>query len=68
MEENNNLEMLVQGLTIIKDEFIRNKEELKVSKRKDIVAVELKSILDSNSDFNSLKTAIQEYINDLYKM
>ena len=68
MEENNNLEMLVQGLTIIKDEFIRNKEELKVSKRKDVVAVELKSILDSNSDFNSLKTAIQEYINDLYKM
>lgn len=68
MEENNNLEMLVQGLTIIKDEFIRNKEELKVSKRKDVVAVELKSILDSNSDFNSLKTAIQEYIGDLYKM
>lgn len=68
MEENNNLEMLVQGLTIIKDEFIRNKEELKVSKRKDVVAVELKSILDSNSDFNSLKTAIQEYIDDLYKM
>lgn len=68
MEENNNLEMLVQGLTIIKDEFIRNKEELKVSKRKDVVAVELKSILDNNSDFNSLKTAIQEYIDDLYKM
>lgn len=68
MEENNNLEMLVQGLTIIKDEFIRNKEELKVSKRKDVVAVELKSILDSNSDFNSLKTAIQEYIDGLYKM
>ena len=65
MEENNNLEMLVQGLTIIKDEFIRNKEELKVSKRKDVVAVELKSILDSNSDFNSLKTAIQEYIDGL---
>lgn len=68
MEGNNNLEMLVQGLTIIKDEFIRNKEELKVSKRKDVVAVELKSILDNNSDFNSLKTAIQEYIDDLYKM
>lgn len=68
MEENNNLEMLVQGLTIIKDEFIRNKEELKVSRRKDVVAVELKSILDNNSDFNSLKTAIQEYIDDLYKM
>ena len=68
VKENNNLEMLVQGLTIIKDEFIRNKEELKVSKRKDVVAVELKSILDSNSDFNSLKTAIQEYIDGLYKM
>lgn len=64
----NNLENLVKGLTIVKEEFFKNKEELKFSKRKDIVAVELKNILNSNCDYNSLKTAIQTYIDDLYKV
>ena len=68
MEENNNLENLVKGLTIVKEEFFKNKDELKVSKRKDVVAVELKTILDNNTDYISLKSALQLYIDNLYKL
>ena len=68
MEENNNLENLVKGLTIVKEEFFKNKDELKVSKRKDVVAVELKTILDNNIDYTSLKSALQVYIDNLYKL
>ncbi len=66
--EENSLENLVKGLTIVKDEFFRNKEELKMSKRKDVIAVELKTILDNNSDYYSLKTALTTYIDNLYKL
>ncbi len=68
MEENNSLENLVKGLTIVKEEFFKNKDELKVSKRKDVVAVELKTILDNNTDYTSLKSALQVYIDNLYKL
>ena len=39
-----------------------------MSKRKDVIAVELKTILDNNSDYYSLKTALTTYIDNLYKL
>lgn len=66
MNNDTNLENLVKGLNIIKEEFFKNKEELKFSIRKDVVAVELKSILNNNSDYINLKNAIQNYIKTLY--
>lgn len=61
-----NLENMVDKLNLVKTEFIKDKELLKVSIRKDVVAVELKSILDTNTDYSSLKVAINQYIDTLY--
>lgn len=52
---------IVEQLTVVKDEFIKNKDELAVSIRKDIVSTELKDILEHNKDYNSLYDAIKEY-------
>lgn len=62
------LKKLVSQLELVKDEFIKNKNELMISKRNDIIAVELKTILNNTQDYTSLKTAIEKYINDLYKI
>lgn len=68
MVDKTQLEGMVEGLTAVRDEFFKLKNEAKVSKRKDVVAVELKSILDKTDNYNDLKTAIQEYIENLYKV
>ena len=68
MEEKNNLENLVKGLNLVKEEFIKCKDELKVSIRKDVVAVELKSIIDKTDNYLNLKAALENYITDLYKV
>lgn len=68
MEEKNNLENLVKGLNLVKEEFIKSKDELKVSIRKDVVAVELKSIIDKTDNYLNLKAALENYITDLYKV
>ena len=68
MEEKNNLENLVKGLSIVKEEFFKNKDELKVSIRKDIVAVELKAIIEKTDNYLNLKAALENYIKDLYKI
>lgn len=68
MVEKTNLEGMIEGLVAVRDEFFKNKNELKVSIRKDVVAVELKSILDKTDNYNDLKIAIQEYIENLYKV
>ena len=59
---------VVEQLTLVKNEFIKNKEELAVSIRKDIVATELRHILVSNNDFMSLSEAINNYIDSLIKI
>lgn len=56
---------LVEKLSIIRDEFIANKEQLAVSIRKDVVAAELRDILVSNPDFHQLKASIEDYANKL---
>ena len=58
---------LIERLTVVKDEFIRNKDELLVSVRKDVVASELKDIISKNTDYQSLTQALEVYISNMYK-
>lgn len=68
MLEKTQLEGMVDGLTAVKEEFFRMKDELKVSVRKDVVATELKSILQDSSDYYILKDKITDYITKLYEL
>ena len=56
---------IIKQLTAVKEEFVRNKEEIAVSIRKDIVSIELKSILVENTDYYSLRNALETYIENL---
>ena len=58
-------EKVIEQLTAVKEEFVKNKEELAISIRRDIVKVELKAILQDNTDYNSLKGALENYIDNL---
>lgn len=59
---------LIDKLYELKNIMDSQKAELEVSIRKDVVAIELKDMIISNPDWNSLKTALEEYINKLYKI
>lgn len=66
-EELNRLEKnLIERLNEVKDIMDGQRDELSVSIRKDVVAVQLKDILDNNVDIYSLRNALEEYIKDLY--
>ena len=65
MLDKTQLEGMVEGLTAVRDEFIKNKEELKYSIRKDVVAVQLRSILEECEDYNTLKLQIEKLIAEL---
>lgn len=56
---------IVNKLNLVKEEFIKNKQELKLSVRKDVIITELKDLLVNNSDFYSLKNGIEELISQL---
>ena len=56
---------LIEQLNLVKEKFIKNIEELEVSIRKDVVAIQLKDILKNNNNFENLKIAIENYINTL---
>lgn len=58
-------EKVINQLMEVKEEFVKNKEELAISIRRDVVKVELRAILEENSDFYSLKNALETYINNL---
>ena len=62
------LEGMVDGLTAVKEEFLRLKDEEKVSVRKDVVATELKQILNDSSDYETIKSKITDYIAKLYEV
>lgn len=67
----NNIELenqLVEKLNIIKQEFIKDKDLLKVSIRKDVVAVELKSILEKSTTYKELCDNLETYIKQLYSI
>lgn len=70
--ENENLkkmeEDLINKLSIVKDDYKKCKEELVFSIRRDIVSAELKDMLIDNSDFYSLRSAIEDYANNLLKI
>lgn len=59
-------EKLVNTLSAVRDDYKSMKDTLALSIRKDIVAVQLKDILDSSCDFYSLKSNLEEYIENLY--
>lgn len=58
-------EKVIEQLTAVKEEFVRNKEELAISIRRDIVKAELKVILSENTDYVSLKNALENYISNM---
>ena len=53
---------------IIKNAFIKNQQDLKFSIRKDIVAAQLKDLLENNPNFYELKSALETYIDNLLKI
>ena len=59
------LEGMVEGLTTIKEEFFRLKDEQKVSIRKDAIAVQLKTILQDSSNYDEIKYKIENLIKEL---
>lgn len=56
---------LVEQLNLVKEKFLKNMEELEVSIRKDVVAVQLKDILKNNNNYEDLKLNIEKYIDTL---
>lgn len=62
---NQEAQEMVNKLTIIRDEFIKNKEELSVSVRKDIICANLKDLLKNNKDYDSLKLGLENFITEL---
>lgn len=65
MVDKTQLEGMVEGLTAIKEEFFRLKDEQKVSIRKDAVAVQLKTILQDSSNYDEIKYKIESLITEL---
>lgn len=57
---------LIERLNEVKVIMDSQRDELTVSIRKDVVAVQLKDILMDNTSFYSLKNALEDYIKDLY--
>lgn len=58
-------EKVIEQLTAVKEDYIKNKEELALSIRRDVVRVELKALLQDNTDYISLKKALENYIDNL---
>ena len=58
-------EKVLEQLIAVKEEFLKNKDELEVSIRKDIVKAEIKAILSVATDYESLRDMIDAYINSL---
>ena len=56
---------LLDSLKLVKDEFIRCKQELAVSVRKDVIRVQLKDCLENNNSYDDLKIAIGAIIDNL---
>lgn len=60
-------ENLIKRLNEVRDIMDKQNQDLQFSIRKDVVAVQLKEIIQSHSSFFSLRDAIEDYIDDLYK-
>ena len=67
MENENQLNNLVEKLNLVMTDYVKTKQELAVSIRRDVVALELKNILNSHTDLE-LREALNNYIENLFKM
>lgn len=67
MENENQLNNLVEKLNLVKADYVKTKQELAVSIRRDVVALELKNILNSHTDLE-LRKALNNYIENLFKV
>lgn len=67
MENENQLNNLVEKLDLVKTDYVKTKQELAVSIRRDVVALELKNILNSHTDLE-LREALNNYIENLFKV
>lgn len=59
---------LIEQLSVVRNAFIDTQKELAFSIRKDVVAAELRDMLDNNPNFYELKTALESYIDNLLKI
>lgn len=59
---------IIDQLMLVKDEFIKSKDELAVSIRKDVVVAELRSLLEVHKDYNSLSNALKLYIENMINL
>ena len=67
MENENQLNNLVEKLNLVKTDYVKTKQELAVSIRRDVVALALKNILNSHTDLE-LREALNNYIENLFKV
>lgn len=56
---------MVNKLTVVRDEFIKNKQELDVSVRKDVVCANLKDCLNNCNTYEELTEQLQKFIDNL---
>lgn len=56
---------MVNKLTVVRDEFIKNKQELTVSVRKDVVCANLKDCLNNCNTYEELTEQLQKFIDNL---
>lgn len=56
---------LIEQLNIVREAFIKQKDTLAVSIRKDLVKADLKDILYNSNNYEELKTKLNKYIDNL---
>ena len=68
MEDLKKLEReLLDNMLLIKEDYIRTKDEIMVSIRRDVVNAELKDILHNSKDYEELYKNISIYAQNLLK-
>lgn len=58
---------LIESLNFVKQDYIKTKDALAVSIRKDIVAAELKDMMSKYTDYETLVGALKVYVENMYK-
>ena len=56
---------LIEQLNIVREAFIKQKDTLAVSIRKDLVKADLKDILYNSNSYEELRNKLNEYIDNL---
>lgn len=56
---------LIEQLNMVREAFIKQKDTLAVSIRKDLVKADLKDILYNSNNYEELKTKLNKYIDNL---